>query len=211
MIKKEQIFELNLEDYSMPRYMSAIKPYYGTMDEIIDMLNCLKDNEYTAIRYKKTLDAAKFYDLLDPEVTHTVAGQTLPIFTPVREISRLETCLGSRSWNYTTFNGVIYPCYAANIEVRQTLIQTENGYEHCVQANITGLRVCYPGIGWMDVAYAIHGFPEMVTFFNGIHSMVLATSQEHYDLDELQEAMAAATNPMSVNLSTLVADILAEG
>ena len=38
MIKKDQIFELKLEDYSCPRYMSAIKPYYGTMDEMMDVV-----------------------------------------------------------------------------------------------------------------------------------------------------------------------------
>lgn len=210
MIKKDQIFELQLEDYAVPRYMSVPKHYYGTMDEMINMLIRVEENPYTATRYKETLDAAEYYDL-DNELTHTVAGQTFPIFTPVRELSRLETQLGSQTWNYTAFNGVSFPCYANNITVRQTLIQTPTGYEHCVQADLSSLRVCYPGIGWKDVAFSICGFPEMVTYDNGIHSMSLATSQAHYEPNELQKAMADATNPMSVDLSCLVADILAEG
>ena len=44
MLQRDPIFELYLEDYSLPRYMSAAKPYYGTMSEIIDFMkkNCVK-------------------------------------------------------------------------------------------------------------------------------------------------------------------------
>ena len=47
MLQKDQIYELNLEDYSLPRYKSDIKPYYGTMSEIIEMMNRLEDNPET--------------------------------------------------------------------------------------------------------------------------------------------------------------------
>lgn len=210
MTKKNQIFELNLEDYSMPRYMSIIKPYYGTMSEIIDMMIRLEDNEHTATRYKETLDAADYYDL-DNELTHTVAGQTLPIFTPVKELSSLETTRHSVSWEYKTLNGTLYPCKAAEIALRQSLIQTPTGYEVCLRANIIGLQICYPGIGWILPNYAIKGFPGMVTFADNIHSMSLAVSQAHYEFCEYEWAMAEAMDPNAADLSRLVADILAEG
>lgn len=210
MITKDQIFELNLEDYSCPRYLPAIKYYYGTMDEIIDFMVRLEDNPDTCSRYKEMLDAAERYTL-DNVPTHTVAGQALPIFTPVQEISRLETIRKDARWEYKTHNGTSYACRAPKIEICQTLVETKSGYELCVQANITGLQIRYPGIGWLCPNGNIKGFPGMVTFSNNTHHMALAVSQFNYNLDEYDLAMADAMDPHSVNLSCLVADILGEG
>lgn len=210
MFTKEAIYELKLEDYSTPRYMPAIKSYYGPMSDIIEFMNRLDDDPNTSSRYKDTLDAAEFYDL-DNEVTHTVAGQTLSVFTPVNEISRLETTQENAEWTYKAFNGTIYPCKASNIIVRQSLVQSESGYELCVQANIIGLQVCYPCIGWICPNGAIKGFPGMVTFSDNSHCMALSVSQAHYDYEEYELAMVAAMDPHSVDLSILIADIIGEG
>ena len=210
MLQKDQIFELYLEDYSLPRYMPAAKSYYGTMSEIIDFMIKLEDNAQTATRYKETLDAAEFYDL-DNEATHTVAGMTLPIFTPVKELSRLETTMEDVCWEYNTFNRACFSCYASSVELSQFLIETPDSYELCVQANITGLQIHYPGLGWVFPNGAIHGFPGMVSFDENTHRLALAVSQKSYTLDKLDCAMADALNPHYADLSCLVADIIAEG
>lgn len=210
MIKKDQIFELKLEDYSRPRYMSAIKPYYGTMDDMIEFMIRLEDNPNTCTRYQETLDAAEYYDL-DNDLPHTVAGQTLSIFVPVTEISRLETTCQDVRWEYTAYSGSVYPCYASKIEMCQSLMETKSGYELCLRANITGLQVCYPGIGWICHNGITKGFPGMVTFADNTYQMSLAASQAHYEFNEYHLAMEDAVNPNSVNLACLVADILAEG
>ena len=44
MITNERLFELKLEDYSRPRYLPAIKSYYGTMEEIIQLMIRMDNN-----------------------------------------------------------------------------------------------------------------------------------------------------------------------
>ena len=210
MIKKDQIFQLKLEDYSRPRYMSALKSYYGTMDDLIAFMIRLEDNPNTCTRYKDTLHAAEFFDL-DNEVDHTIAGQTLPVFVPVKELSAIETVLHDPSWVYTTYSGAQYPCKASQIELRQTLIQTDTCFERSVQAGITGLQVCYPCIGWVCPNGNVKGFPGMITYDGNTYSMALAAAQAHYDFEEYDWAMRDAMNVSTVDLGFLVADILAEG
>ena len=210
MITNERLFELKLEDYSRPRYLPAIKSYYGTMEEIIQLMIRMDNNPKVAMRYKETLEAAEYYDL-DNEVTHTVAGQTVPVFTSVLEYSLLETSLRDKRWVYQTEDGNLYPCYAPRVDVRQSLIQTEKGYEYCVRANITELQVCYPVVGWSLVDLNIKGFPGMITLCDRTHQMTLATTQKHYDFKQLEAAMKDATNPDTIDFSLLVADSLAEG
>lgn len=170
MMNKE-IFEIKLEDYRFPRYASAVKSYYGTMDDIVNLMVRLSDSDWTRTRYQETIDAAEFYDL-DTEVTHIVAGQAFPILTPVEEVARFETQLTNRSWYYTAYNGAVYPCWAEKLDICQTLIRTGDGYQRCLKAFVSGLNICHHGTGWTTPGSAIKGFPGMVTFDGTSHSIV---------------------------------------
>ena len=210
MFTKDQIFELALEDYSCPRHMPAIKHYYGAMDEIIEFMIRLEDNEAWCVRYKETLDAAEFYDL-DNDATHTVAGQTLPIFVPVKEISRLEATRQDARWEYKAYNGSHYPCYASKIDVCQSLISTDCGYERCIKASFTGLCVYHHGVGWVNPCNRFKGFPGMVIYDGERATVTLFTSQKHYEPEELDVAMADIMDITKIRPSTATADILGEG
>ena len=210
MFTKERIFALTLENYSCPRHLPETKSYYGTMEEMIELMLRLENDPATALRYKKMLDAAEFYDF-DNDITHNVAGYDVPVFTQVEEVCRLETTLRDQEWEYQSHSGTLYPCKASHIELRQMVLRTPNGYEHAAQANITGLQVCYPGIGWICPNGAIKGFPHMVTLDGHTHRMALAVSLEFYLPDYLEHAMEDGLNPEAVDLSYLVEDILGEG
>lgn len=210
MMNNKQYYEINLEDYSFPRHASAVKSYYGTMDDIIDLMVHLADNDWTRTRYQETIDAAEYYDL-DPEITHTVAGQVLPILTPVQEICRFETQLTDQRWNYMTFSGAVYPCYAANVDACQTLIRTESGYERCLKAVISGLSICHHGTGWTTPSNVIKGFPGVVIWDGEHHCLNLFVSQAHYEFDELDMATTDVVDVSTIDLSAIMADILAEG
>lgn len=209
MMNKE-IYEIKLEDYRFPRFASAVKSYYGTMDDIINLMVHLADNDWTRTRYQETIDAAEFYDL-DPEITHTVAGQVLPILTPVEEVARFETQLTNRSWYYTAYNGVVYPCWAERLDVCQTLIRTESGYQRCLRATVSGLSVCHHAIGWANPSDVIKGFPGAVSWDGANHTMNLAVPLGHYSFEEQNQAFADVVDVESIDLSAIMADILAEG
>ena len=189
MMNNKQFYEINLEDYSFPRHASAVKSYYGTMDDIINLMVHLADNDWTRTRYQEAIDAAEFYDL-DNEIIHTVAGQVLPILTPVEEVARFETQLTNRSWYYTAYNGATYPCWAEHLDVCQTLIRTGDGYLRCLRASVSGLNICHHGTGWTTPGSAIKGFPGAVTWDGEHHTMNLSDA---------------------IDFSAIMADILAEG
>lgn len=100
--------ELKLEDYTQPRHMSAIRPYYGTKDDINDLMDRLKSIDGANVRYEETIDAVEFYEL-DENTVHVVAGQALPVLKPVNEMVRVSAQLGSRYWKYTACNGYVIP------------------------------------------------------------------------------------------------------
>lgn len=210
MMNNKQYYEINLEDYRFPRYASAVRSYYGTMDDIINLMVRLADNDWTRTRYQETIEAAEYYDL-DPEITHTVAGQAFPILTPVEEVACFETQLTNRSWYYTAYNGVVYPCWAEHLDVCQTLIRTGDGYTRCMRASVSGLNVCHHAIGCANPNDVIKGFPGAVTWDGTNHTMNLAVPLVHYSFEEQNQAFADVVDVESIGLSAIVADILAEG
>ena len=180
------------------------------MDDIINLMVHLSGNDWTRTRYQETIDAAEYYDL-DPEITHTVAGQVLPILTPVEEVARFETQLTNRSWYYTAYNGVVYPCWAEHLDVCQTLIRTSDGYTRCLRASVSGLNICHHAIGWANPNDVIKGFPGAVTWDGTNRTMNLSVPLAHYEFDDQNQAFADVVDVASIDLSAIVADILAEG
>lgn len=211
MLNREEIYEICLEDYTQPRCTSAIRAYYGTENEIHDLMDRLRNSPNgAAIRYNETIEAVEYRDF-DDEITHTVAGQTLPILKLVEEICRFETQLTNRYWNYTTYEGSIYPCYASKIDVCQSLISTDCGYERCIKASFTGLCVYHHGVGWVNPCNRFKGFPGMVIYDGERATVTLFTSQKHYEPEELDVAMADIMDITKIRPSTATADILGEG
>lgn len=211
MLNREEIFEICLEDYTQPRYKSAIRTYYGTEDEIHDLMDRLTNSATgAAVRYNETIEAVEYYDL-DNELTHTVAGQTLPVLKPVEELCRYEGQLSEKYWNYTTYDGVTIPCYASKLDICQCLIATDSGYERCVKADVTGFYIYHHGLGWVSPFQKIKGFPGMVLIDGEKATVTLYASQRHYEPDELEEAKADTVNMDQIRLSVIVADILGEG
>ena len=209
-MENKQLYEIRLEDYSLPRYASASKAYYGTWRDILAFTDRLRKSEDTSVRYCEIIDAVASYDK-DNIPNHTVAGNTYPILVPVKEVCRFETRLTNPVWDFKAHYGSIYPCQAKAASVCQSLIRTNDGYERCLKARILGLQICFQRLGWSipeDIAF---GFPGIVSWENKIHSLNLFVSQQHYDWDELALATADVADISRIDLGVMVADILGEG
>lgn len=207
-MNEKQFYEIRLEDYSFPRYSSAIKSYYGTREDIDRLIAHLKDDDNLRVRYSETIEAVESYDGTNVPV-HSVAGQIFPILTPVEEVCRFETQLADQNWTYVNQQDEVYPCKASTVEVCQNLIRTENGYERCLKVKTFGICISYQGYGWVCPNGVIKGFPGTVTFHDNFrHSMNLFVSQAHYSVDEFAQAMADMVNTDRIDLTAIAADIV---
>ena len=207
---KKELFEIQLEDYCFPRHVSEVRSYYGTMNDIINLAGYLSDNKGTRTRYQETIDAIENYEL-DHEIMHTVAGQVFPILTPVEEVARFETQITNKLWNFTAYDGIIYPCCADCVDICQILIRTENDYRRCLKASITGLKICHAAIGWYEPVDAIHGFPGMVNWDGEYHTMSMFVPQTQYKFEDQEKAFSDLVDVGAIDLSITVRDILATG
>ena len=206
----KQLYRIYLEDYSYPRSISMVKPYYGTMDEIINLMAYLSESMGTSMRYQETIGAVEYYDL-DNDITHTMAGQVLPVLIPVQEVRRFETQLEDCSWNYMNSDGAIYPCWASHVDIYRVLLKTDMGYDLCIKAKLQGVQACYQSVGWIQLNGLTKGFPGAVSWDGSAFTLNLFVQQAHYDFDELEIATADTVDMSRVDLSVIMEDILGEG
>lgn len=204
------IFEIKLEDYCRPRYESAIRSYYGTGEDINDLMERLKNIAGASDRYQETIMATEYYDF-DEDITHTIAGKELQLLKQVQEICRYQTSFMDHYWDYFTNEGTVFHCYAAKVDACQVLICTDSGYERCIRASFSNLCVHHHGVGWINPCDHMKGFPGMVTWDGEHHNLSLFISQAHYEPNEFNEAITDTVSDERIDLSAAVSDILAEG
>lgn len=210
MTNTQEIFEIKLEDYSRPRHDSAVRNYYGTYEEISDLMTRVNNIDGAKTRYRDTIEAVEYFGL-DEEFVHIVAGQIFPIMTPVHEVCRFNTTMLNQHWEYITHLGEKIPCYASRVDVFQTLISSDNGYERCIRATFTGLSIFRHGVGWVNPCNVTAGFPGMVTWDGERNKVSLLSSQMTYAPEDLQAAVSDTVDVATISLAHAVADIIGEG
>lgn len=210
MLNDNQIYQIYLEDYSKPRYISEGRPYFGTMDDIIDLMVFLEEEESTRIRYAELADAISCYDG-NEEITHVVNGRKYPLLTEVNVLARHEIHLGEQHCLYTGYSGASYPIYADSVEVCQILVQDEMGYlVRCIKVSFTGLQICAHGIGWYIPGGYSKGFPGMITRKEGHHIMNMYVTAQYYAPWETETALKDLTNAEKIDLTAACKDILGD-
>lgn len=211
-MENTQFYKTYLEDYSFPRYASVVKPYYGTEEDIYNVISTLADDEWTSKRYREIIEAVYTYDTDDKrfETVATIAGQVHPVMTPVEKIGHFETTLTNHSWIYTDYYGKVFPCQADSIEVYHVLLRTDKGYDRCMKATITGFSVCYHSAGWIQLCRNTKSFPGIVTYDEKRHIMNLMVCVDSYGFDELAVAASDLVDTACINMAALTADLLGE-
>lgn len=209
MLNNNPIYRIFLEDYSRPRWEAAAKPYYGTMDDIRNLMIYLSENEETRIRYGDLIDAVEWYDM-DNDAVHTVAGREFPVLMPAEEVCGSEVLLEEQQGYYTGSSDAVYPVWADRVYIRQILLRMEDGLHRCVKASFEGFRLCSSGLGWICIRNSIKGFPGVVTWADNTHTMNLFVEQEVYDFDNQKLAMTDTMDTNMINLVGAIGDIMGE-
>lgn len=204
------LFRIQLEDYSSPRCTHAMSDYYGTLEDMNSLKNYLKSMEGTKIRYGETINALEYFDL-DEEITHRVAGKEVRLLTPSTLYGQFDTVLTD---HYFEYRGGLdpyspsYPCYVSRAEVSQVLVGMGAGYARCIKAKLFGLKIRLHGTGWSVVP--IKGFPGIVTWDGESYCTNLFIVGGCYLHDDFNGAAAATANPETIDLSCVVENILGE-
>lgn len=199
---------LTLEDYSYPRYSSVVRRYFGEMEDVEELMEGLRSDDWTRTRYWETLEAFDYYEE-DDTVTHVAAGTEFQLLEPMEMLATQDAVLENHSWNCTGYSGAIFPLYAQKISVSQILLRGEDDMLYrCIKAEFEGLHICMPGMGWYAPGSDIKGFPRMIKYENHAHKMQMYVEEACYNVDDLMNALQDMQAIEKIDLAEACCDIL---
>lgn len=204
---EKQLFEIYLEDCVSLCHAAMVKPYYGTMDEIIHLLAQISENMGSGMRYRELIVAEEDYDL-DNHIAQTPAGKIHLYLVPVCEVRRFEIKLDGYCGSYVNRDGTVFQCEASGVDICRVLLETDVGYSLCIKAKLRSLRVYHHAVGWIQLVGMNKGFPGTISWDGTRCTMNLFAHARHYSFDNIEAATADMVDMGRDDMSVIMEDIL---
>lgn len=137
---KEQLYILLLDNCSVPAFMSAEKPYIGTINDIDGFINVIKEDDCICEEFKELIPVYKKYLDGEKNVTHRVACRDVPFLAPL-DIFDLQTKIIDET---TSIHKNTWYCdYKIHFDKANTehiWIFYNEKYYRCIRAKFTNLK-----------------------------------------------------------------------
>ena len=210
MNRKEAMYRINLEDCSAASFTSFSKPYYGSLDEIRELLLTIKNDPQFAGCCTEVLDAFfKMYEKGRRGVTHYVAYQEVPLLERVTILGKRDFTLNNYSWEHINTWGCPYKMRCKSALISQNWVSRKNEFSRCFKVIFEGLE--YEGLnGWVKIGHMLWGYPHMIEFEDPLIYNRLMMQDEVFP--SLREAMDSLENSsQTFDFSEFCNDIFGDG
>jgi len=178
-MNNDQFFKIHLENFGSTRVVTEVKPFFGTLEQIHELIQNIEANEYTAMRYQSTIRG--FQDYLNGELaaTHCIAGKTMRLLTPVKKLASSAYVTRGVQWTHKSFSGTSLDMHADLVNVQQVLVQDEDTFIRCVRPHFQGLHVEDPACEWLPhPEHTYYGFPYIFKTFDDALQLRLYVVEE---------------------------------
>ena len=148
LMNQEQYYSVRLAHTVYPDCTTVVKEYFGTLEQIRQLIYLLASEEWTREYYTSTISAMDSFDFGNLAAVHDVAGRKERLLTPVCELCRSAYLCGGAQWYYTDQYGCVLPAKAELVDVEQVLLQDGDRYLRCGKFRFEGLFNAMPLNGW---------------------------------------------------------------
>ena len=139
MTNEEKMYQILLEDYGVPRSFPDLAPYFGSITDLMGFATNLANNSKTAARYRETLNA--FNQVSEnPDVSHTMGGQLVPLLRPARVVARKTLSFDSPRWLHQADKSIAFLMSADSCEAEILLTEVGDQMFFCVKASGKNVR-----------------------------------------------------------------------
>lgn len=160
---EDKLFKILLDDYSVPSFITSTKNYYGTMDDINDLMRFLEENNFSQ------------------------QNNLINIF-PVKILHEEKQQLEEFEWEHMNIWNCPYNMRLKNAKLQHLWIKDGTRYYRVFKAEINGL--CYKVIDdkWIELKGDFWGFPGMIISEGDITYNRLFCIEKSFDsIEELQK------------------------
>lgn len=209
--KNKQFYKITLTDCAIPSFCSGGKDYYGTIEEVEDLITAIKNNN----SIESDIDGlqAAEYKSGNIECEHAVAYSKSKFLTPVRLIAENELIVDKYKWKHINIWHCPYYMHAGISHFKQVVLQDAGNYIRVIKPEFCELRYVIEEQSESQdkIGVMFWGFPEMIKY----DSTSKKTWARLYLYEERYSDKAAACrdldNTEKINLRSFCDDIFGDG
>ena len=190
-MEKEQLYGVTLRDYSLPRYVEAVKLHLGTRKDFLDLADRLEGFDELNPYFRDLRNGILTYPN-NPDARLTVGGTQYPVMIPMTEICRREVTLTDHMWIHKPqYSRNAYLMKAKSIWLTYILAEYEGRLFRAYKASFDCLAASMAGIGWICPGNDLRSFPGMSHYE---HYGNTESEMTHFKLYVVEKAFPVGTN-----------------
>ena len=158
------IYEIDLDDYSLPGFCSGTRKYYGTADEVKAFVLSLNNAEGSHL--ENLVKAIDFNCSNGYILRHTVEYDKGLFISPVTLIAQASFRIKAPEWMHLNIYGYPYYMKADSAIISEMIVKSRKIYVKCARAELKNLRYSiHPTKGkWKKLTDGFWGFPGIIQY-----------------------------------------------
>lgn len=199
----DKVYHIELDDYSMPAFVSFGKNYYGTLKDVEEFISKFKEDEY-----RELVKAFEDYKNRNESVEITVAYNKRKMLEEVKVYGFKEIISGSYQWEHINVWGYPYDLRCEGLKSLHYWIKNNDILCRVIKANFTKLQYINAVDEWADIN-AIWGFPHIIEF--GMYNTLMVIEKRFDTVKELKEDMKQFNSIEDMDFTAFCNDIFGDG
>ncbi len=155
-------YGIRMDSMVMPEEDFVIKQFFGTLEQVNDLMTEIDKDTLWREYYASSLDAFERYQSGDAYSLHYVGGDAEQFLRPVIEVCRSAFLLDNPEWTYQDKFGCLMRARADVVCVHQVLLWDGNYFIRCARYGFEGLECVHSEKGWIPYDGKSCGVPAMI-------------------------------------------------
>ncbi len=205
-------YRLTLDDYSAASFTSFSKDYYGTLEQITELIEALRDNKDRQDTYQALKEPFDKFMSGDKYVMHNVAYRDVRFLSPVKVLGMANSKLTNATWEHINTWGYPYNFKCDYAKCEHIWISGFGKYCRVVKVHFTNLQMENTLGEYRKAGCMLWGFPGQITGENGnLHNRLLVEEKVFKNRMEALEDYLAFQENKNTNFKEFVNDIVGDG
>lgn len=207
----DQIYRILLDDYSCPGFVSAYKPYYGTLDELSSFITAIRKDEQFADSLSELLSCFDRFLQGEKNINHVVAFKERPFLKRAKRLGEASSEHRILTWEHTNTWGFPYYMQCEKVKCEHLWLSCMGTYTRVIRAEFIDLQ--YENtVGDYTSPSMLWGFPHQIEIDgNKIYSRLFVVEKVFDNRDEALLDMENFKKESKPDFSELLEDIFGDG
>lgn len=197
----------------IPSFCSGGKDYYGTIEEVEDLITAIKNNNSIERDFDGLQAAFNEYKSGNIDCEHAVAYSKAKFLTPVKLIAENELIVDKYKWKHINIWHCPYYMHAGISHFKQVVLQDAGNYIRVIKPEFDELRYAIEEQSESQdkIGGMFWGFPEMIKYDSRTKKTLSRLYLYEGRYSDKATACRDLDNAEKINLQSFCDDIFGDG